>query len=287
MRVASSRESRSSTRSGRGASWLSIGLFTALGLTLGLPLLVAAMWSMVDPKTGWFAPDLVPPSLSTHYWQSTLSDPSILEAFLLSLLIGVLVTVLSSMLALPTAYALARIPFRAKRLIEIFILAPLIVPGIIIAIGLGTLFLRFGLAYSVLGVVLVQTVGTLPLMIRILTATLEGIPEDVLRAARTLGAGPWQLGWHVIVPLARPGFLAGGLLTFISSFEEFDKTFIVGSPFVQTLTTKLWSFLGGQLIIFPSAAVVTFALMVPTLIIFFVADRLSKEDVMAAGMGKL
>lgn len=283
----SSPVSRSSHRLGRGPSWLSIGLFTALGLTLGLPLLVAAMWSLVDPKTGWFAPDLVPPSLSTHYWQATLQDPSILEAFLLSLLIGVLVTALSSLLALPTAYALARIPFRAKRLIEIFILAPLIVPGIIIAIGLGTLFLRFGLAYSVLGVVLVQTVGTLPLMIRILTATLEGIPEDVLRAARTLGAGPWQLGWHVIVPLARPGFLAGGLLTFISSFEEFDKTFIVGSPFVQTLTTKLWSFLGGQLIIFPSAAVVTFALMVPTLIIFFLADRLSKEDVMAAGMGKL
>ena len=271
----------------RRATWLSVGLFAALGLTLGLPLLVAALWSLVDPKTGWFAPDLVPPSVSTHFWQTTLRDPSILEAFGLSLLIGGFVTVLSSALALPTAYALARIPFRAKRLIELFVLAPLIVPGIIIAIGLGTLFLRLGLAYSVLGVVLVQTVGTLPLMIRILTATLEGIPEDLLRVARTLGASPAQVGWHVIVPLARPGFLAGGLLTFISSFEEFDKTFIVGAPFVQTLTTKLWAFLGGQLIIFPSAAVVTFALMVPTLIIFFVAERFAKENVMAAGMGKL
>ena len=273
--------------SSRSATWLSVGLFAALALTLGLPLLVAALWSLVDPKTGWFAPDLVPPSVSTHFWQTTLRDPSILEAFGLSLLIGVFVTVLSSALALPTAYALARLPFRAKRLIELFILAPLIVPGIIIAIGLGTLFLRLGLAYSVIGVVLVQTVGTLPLMIRILTATLEGIPEDLLRAARTLGASPAQLAWYVIAPLARPGFLAGGLLTFISSFEEFDKTFIVGAPFVQTLTTKLWAFLGGQLIIFPSAAVVTFALMVPTLIIFFVAERFAKENVMAAGMGKL
>ena len=275
------------TRPKTGNVWLSVGLFAALALTLGLPLLVAAMWSLVDPKIGWFAPDLVPPSVSTVYWQSTLGDPSILEAFGLSLLIGVMVTFLSMLLALPTAYALARIPFRAKRLIELFILAPLIVPGIIIAIGLGTLFLRLGLAYSVAGVVLVQTVGTLPLMIRILTASLEGIPEDVLRAARTLGANPWQVGWRIIVPLARPGFLAGGLLTFISSFEEFDKTFIVGSPMVQTLTTKLWSFLGGQLIIFPSAAVVTFALLVPTLIIFFLAARFAKDDVMAAGMGKL
>jgi ABC-type spermidine/putrescine transport system permease subunit II len=267
--------------------WLSLGLYVALGLTLGLPLLVAALWSLVDPKMGWFAPDLVPPSVSTYFWQATLADPSILEAFVLSVLIGVMVTFLSTVLALPTAYALARIPFRAKRLIELFILAPLIVPGIIIAIGLGTLFLRFGLAYSVAGVVLVQTVGTLPLMIRILSASLEGIPEDVLRAARTLGASPWQVGRRIIVPLARPGLLAGGLLTFISSFEEFDKTFIVGSPAVQTLTTKLWSFLGGQLIIFPSAAVVTFALLVPTLLIFFIASRFAKDDVMAAGMGKL
>ncbi len=267
--------------------WLSVGLFVALGLTLGLPVVVAAMWSVVDPKQGWFAPDLVPPSVSTYFWSATLGDPSILEAFGLSLLIGAVVTFLSMLLALPTAYALARIPFRAKRLIELFILAPLIVPGIIIAIGLGTLFLRLGLAYSVVGVVLVQTVGTLPLMIRILSASLEGIPEDVLRAARTLGANPWQVGTRIVVPLARPGFLAGGLLTFISSFEEFDKTFIVGSPAVQTLTTKLWSFLGGQLIIFPSAAVVTFALLVPTLIVFFLAARFAKDDVMAAGMGKL
>ncbi len=285
MQVVARASASARPRSGR--VWLSVGLFAALGLTLGLPLLVAAMWSLVNPKKGWFAPDLVPPSVSTAYWQSTLGDPSILEAFGLSLLIGVLVTFLSMLLALPSAYALARIPFRAKRLIELFILAPLIVPGIIIAIGLGTLFLRLGLAYSVTGVVLVQTVGTLPLMIRILTASLEGIPEDVLRAARTLGASPWQVGWRIIVPLARPGFMAGGLLTFISSFEEFDKTFIVGSPMVQTLTTKLWSFLGGQLIIFPSAAVVTFALLVPTLIIFFLAARFAKDDVMAAGMGKL
>lgn len=279
--------SPSITRRKRTTTWLSVGLFAALALSLGLPIVVALLWSLVDPKTGWFAPDLFPPSVSTHFWRSTLRDPSILEAFLLSLGIGVAVTLLSSALALPTAYALARLPFRAKRLVEIFVLAPLIVPGIIIAIGLGTVFLQMGLAYTVLGVVLVQTVGTLPLMIRILVAALEGIPEDLLRAARTLGASPWQVTWRIVVPLARPGFFAGGLLTFIASFEEFDKTFIVGAPLVQTLTTKLWAFLGGQLIVFPSAAVVTFVLMVPTLLIFFLAERFAKEDVMAAGMGKL
>ena len=268
-------------------SWLSVGLFAMLFLSLGFPLLVALAWSLIDPKVGWFAPDLLPPSFSLHFWRSTLDDQGILQSLLLSLLISALVTLLSAALALPTAYALARIPFRAKRAIELFVLAPLIVPGIIVAVGLGTLFLQLKLAYSIPGVVLVQTVGTLPLMIRILVAALEVIPEEVLKAARTLGAGPWQVARRVVVPLAWPGFLAGGLLSFITSFEEFEKTFIVGSPFVQTLTLKLWAYLGGQLIIFPNAAVVTFVLMVPTVIIFFVAERFARDDVLAAGMGKL
>jgi ABC-type spermidine/putrescine transport system permease subunit II len=274
-------------RQHRTRGWLSTALFASLALTLGLPLLVAALWSLMNPATGWFAPDLLPRSVSAHFWQQTLRDPGILRSMVLSLFIATLVTVFSGALALPTAYALARFPFRAKRAVELFILAPLIVPGIIIAVGLGTIFFRLNLVYSIPGVVLVQTVGTLPFMIRVLTAALENIPEDLLLAGRTLGARPLQVARYIVVPLASPGFLAGGLLTFISSFEEFDKTFIVGSPFVQTLPIKLWSFLGGQLIVFPNAAVVTFVLIVPMLVIFFLAERFLKEDVLAAGMGKV
>jgi ABC-type spermidine/putrescine transport system permease subunit II len=271
----------------RKRPWLSVFLFASLFLSLGIPLVVAALWSFIDPKNGWFAPDLVPRSYSLHFWQTTLNDGGILRSLILSLFIAVLVTFLSSLLALPTAYALARFPFKLKRLIELFILAPLIVPGLIVAVSLGTIFFRLGLAYCILGVVLVQTVGTLPFMIRVLTASLESIPQDILLAGRTLGAKPLQVTRHIIVPLARPGFIAGGLLTFISSFEEFDKTFIVGSPFIQTLPIKLWSFLGGQLIIFPNAAVVTFVLIAPMLLIFFIAERFLKEDLLAAGMGKV
>ncbi|MEO1016618.1 MAG: ABC transporter permease subunit [Pseudomonadota bacterium] len=267
--------------------WITIGLYGSACLTLFLPLLVAFLWSVVDPQTGWFAPDIVPRSLSLHHWEDALGDPSIIRSIVLSLLISTVVTFLTGILALPTAFALAKIPFRWKRTVEIFILAPLIVPGIIIGIGVGTLFLRMGLAYTVIGVILVQTIGTLPFMIRILAATLEAIPNDLLHAARTLGATPLKLARHILVPLAWPGFIAGGLLSFIRSFEEFDKTFIVGAPIVQTITVKLWAFLGGKIIIFPNAAVLTFILVMPMLVIFFLAERFLREDVLAAGMGKL
>jgi len=124
-------------------------------------------------------------------------------------------------------------------------------------------------------------------MIRILTATLEGIPNELIYAARTLGATPLLAVTRVALPLAWPGFAAGGLLTFIASFEEFEKSFMVGAPKVRTLATQLWSYLGGEALVLPTAAVVTFILLAPMLLIFVLAERLSKDDVMAAGLGKL
>lgn len=275
---------RHSTRS---QIWIAGGLYGYLAITLFLPLAVIALWAFYDPAVGWFAPDILPQSLSVSAWREVFADREIVPSLLLSLFVSVVVTLLTCVLAFPTAWALARFPFRFRRAIEIFILAPMIVPGIVVAISLGELFFSLGLAGTVLGVILVQTVGTLPLMIRILTATLEGIPEELLLAARTLGASPSVAVRRIALPLAWPGFLAGGLLNFIASFEEFEKSFMVGAPKVQTLIVRLWSYLGGEVLVLPTAAVVTLLLLVPMFIIFLVAERLMKDDLMAAGLGKL
>ncbi|MBL8574980.1 MAG: ABC transporter permease subunit [Hyphomicrobiaceae bacterium] len=267
---------------------LAFGLYAGLFAALAMPLAVAFLWSLVVPKAGWFAPDIVPPSLSLDTWSTMLAGRGLIRGIGVSLVISVLVTLLTTLLALPTAYALAKLPVPGKRAIELFVLAPLIVPGLIVGVGLGLVFIRLGLAYSIIGVVLVQTIGTLPFMIRVLAAAIEAIPDDLVHAARSLGAGPLDVARRLIVPLAWPGFVAGGLLSFVSSFEEFEKTFIVGAPHIQTLTTMLWTYLGGRLIIFPNAAVVTFVLIVPAILVFFLAQAaLRDERALAAGMGKL
>lgn len=271
-----------------GRAWLSIGLFTALFVLLGLPLIVTGLWSLVDPAKGWFAPALLPGGLAFDHWQSMTAQPGLIASVFRSLFISACVVALSALLGLPTAFALAKIPFRGKRAVEVFILAPLIVPGLIVGIGVGLVFYRLNLSYTIPGVILAQTIGTLPFMIRVLAATIENLPMDLLHAARTLGASPAHVVWRIIVPLCWPGFVAGGLLSFISSFEEFEKTFIVGAPLVETLTIKLWATLGGKLIIFPNAAVVTFILLLPTILVFILAERaLRNENALAAGMGKL
>lgn len=274
-------------RSTKSQALIGLGLYTYLGLTLLVPLAVIALWAFYDPKVGWFPPDIIPRSFSVSAWREVLADRNVWPSALLSLFVSVVVTTATGALAFPTAWALAQFPFRLKRAVEVFILAPVIVPGIVVAVSLGEIFFRFGLAGTVLGVILVQIVGTLPFMIRILTATLEGIPNELIYAARTLGASPRVAVMRIALPLAWPGFAAGGLLTFIASFEEFEKSFMVGAPKVQTLAVRLWSYLGGDVLVLPTAAVVTFILLTPMLVIFILAERLSKDDVMAAGLGKL
>jgi len=276
-----------SPRARRNQALIGFGLYAYLTLTLAFPVAIVALWAFYDPAVGWFPPDIIPRSFSLSAWREVLADRNVLPAAALSLFVSVVVTVLTGALAFPTAWALAQFPFRLKRLVEIFVLAPVIVPGIVVAVSLGEIFFRFGLAGTVLGVILVQIVGTLPFMIRILTATIEGIPRELIYAARTLGASPFVAVTRIALPLAWPGFAAGGLLTFIASFEEFEKSFMVGAPKVRTLAVQLWSYLGGEVLVLPTAAVVTLILLTPMLVIFVLAERIGKDDVMAAGLGKL
>lgn len=264
--------------------WLAIGLYGALLLVIGVPLAMIVLWSFAD---GWFPPALIPTAFTLEHWRQIVEDRGLAEATLRSILIATTVTALSGVIALPTAWAMARFPFRLKRAVEMFVLAPLIVPGLVVAVGVGQLFLSLRLAYTVPGVILVQLIGTLPLMIRLLSASLGTIPEDLLLAARSLGASPLRAVLAVVLPLSVPTLVAGGLLTFVESFQEFDMSFIVGAPLVETLPVRLFFYLDGSGIRFTSAAVVSLILLAPVLIVFVLAGRIMRDDVMASGMGKL
>lgn len=273
---------------GRSGPWLIAGLFFALALIgLIVPMIVGVLWSLVNPRAGWFPPNLIPPSLSLDNWRAMFSVPEIGEAAVASFTIAPIVTTLCAALALPTGYALGRRPVPFRRAIEFLVLAPIIMPGIVIATGLGSIFIRFGLEHTMLGVILVQTVVVLPFMIRIVTATFEAVPQDLIDAARNLGAGPLSLGWRVLIPLVVPGLFAGGVFTFIGSMEEFVLTFIVGSPHIRTLPVLLFAYLGGRSQIFTYAAVVTIVLLAPTILLLFLAERALKQEYLAAGLGKM
>lgn len=263
---------------------VSATLFLALAVTIALPVILLVIWSLSDR---WSYPNLLPDALSLDHWRQVLDDDGIGLATLNSLTIAIGVTLLTTILALPTAWAMAKTPMRGKRALEVFILAPSIIPGIVVGVSVGQVLLSLGVAYTTFGVILVQTIGTLPLMIRLLTASFETLPDELIHAARSLGAGPLAILRHLILPLAVPGLMAGGLLSFVGSFEEFDKTFVTGAPVIQTLPTKLYTYLDPYSLQFPLAAIVSLILLLPVLVVFIAAGRIMRDDLMAGGMGKL
>ncbi len=117
-----------------------------------------------------------------------------------------------------------------------------------------------------------------------MSTTFETIPEELIHAARSLGADFMRCLPHIILPLSVPGLLAGGLLSFTGSFEEFHKSFVVGAPVIQTLPIKLYMYLA------PSSrqlAIVFFTLLLPAFIVFIIAGRIMRDELMAAGRGKI
>jgi putative spermidine/putrescine transport system permease protein len=260
-------------------------LFGAI-VIIGLPLLMAVLWSLVNPDFPWSYPDIFPKQLSLFHWNYVFRFTDITRAIITSYTIATLATILAFLLSLPPSYAIAQYDFPGKEFIRIIILLPIILPGMVVALFLSRVFQYLGLAQSLFGLVLGHTLLGLPYMLRLLSTSFEAIPRDVGDAASNLGATNFFRFKDVFIPMLLPGIFAGSIFTFITSLEEFNLTYVIGTPTYQTIPTVLFSFLGYHFVR-TNAAVVSIILMGPNVILLFIADRLLKTDYLTAAYGKL
>jgi len=271
----------------RGVYRLLIGFFVVVQLVwLGAPLLMAVLWSLVNPDYPWTYPQVFPRRLSVHFWQDVFAHTGIVRAIVTSYTIAPLVVVLSIVLALPTSYVLGRRPVPGKRLIMTLVLLPIIAPGIVVALFLSRVFAAFGLAQTFPGLVLGHTLLGLPYMVRVLTTGFSAISQDIIDAAENLGAGAWARIVDVFIPLIGPAIVAGTIFVFTTSLEEFNLTFVIGTPTFQTIPTILYSFLGYNFAR-ANASVISLVLMVPNILILLAVERFIKSDYLSSALGKM
>ncbi|MGV8855487.1 MAG: ABC transporter permease [Devosia sp.] len=206
-------------------------------------------------------------------WDYVLSPYSRLgEAIFNTVLIGGATTLICLAICLPAARVLARERFAGKRAVEFYLALPLIVPEAAIGLALSLLFVRIGLAGSVVGVVLAHLIPTIPYMVRMLTAVYQGLDRQYEEQAYTLGASRWQTMRLVTLPMLLPGVIAGCLFTFLVSTNLFLLTFLLGQGKIITLPTLLFSKLaGGQLD--ASAAGIALVAAVPGVLLLLVSER--------------
>jgi putative spermidine/putrescine transport system permease protein len=255
-------------------------------IVIGVPIAMAVAWSLVDPDNPWSFPNALPPSLSLAQWEYVFKYTDIVRAIATSYEIATAATILAFLLSLPTAYAIARYDFRGKEAIRILLLLPLVLPGLVVALFLSRVFGFMGLAQTFPGLVLGHTLLGLPYMARLLSTSFEAIPRETSDAASNLGASELRKFREIYLPLVRPGILAGAILTFVASLEEFSLTYVIGTPDYQTIPTILFGFLG-QHFIRTNAAVVALILLVPNIVLLFIADRALRADFVASAYGKL
>jgi spermidine/putrescine transport system permease protein len=213
--------------------WL-VPAFTLLALFyLILPILVMIAFSFNDPP-GRF--NFVSGQFSLAAWEHPFARPGLERAITTSLLVASISTVIATALGTLIALALSRYQFRGRSGVSLFIFIPMATPEIVLGASLLTLFVATaseplktitGGALFPLGV---QTILVAHVMFNIsfvvvtVRARMQGFPRHLEEAAMDLGANPWTTFWKVTFPLILPGILAGALLAFSLSIDDFIIT---------------------------------------------------------------
>lgn len=253
---------------------------------VGMPILMAVMWSLVSAKQSWSYPDLFPPALGFDPWRYVFKYTSIKRALITSYSLAPCAVALSFLLALPTSYVLGRKSFPGKKFFNLVVLLPIMMPGMVVALSLSRVFTAIGLSQSFFGLVVAHSLMGLPYMIRVLSTSFQTIPQDVIDAAENLGASTFVKIRDIFLPMVLPGLLAGMIFTFTTSIEEFNLTFVIGSPTYETIPTILYSFMGYNLIR-TNASVVSLVMMTPNIVMLFLVERFLKADYLSASLGKM
>lgn len=253
---------------------------------VGLPVLMAILWSLVNPEYPWTYPDVFPTHVGLYQWEKVFKYTSILTAVKNSVIIAIIVTILCILIAFPTAYAIGRRDIKGKGVLKIIMLIPMIFPGMALAMFLGRFFSLYGLAQHFPGIIMAHTLVCLPYMLRILTSSFEAMPQDLLDAASNLGANNIVKIFELYIPMVAPGIVAGSIFSFIESMQEFNLAYIIASPTIETIPTILYSYMGNNFLR-TSASVVTLILIVPNMIMLLITDKFVKTEHLGAALGKM
>lgn len=215
-----------------------IGRFCGwLGLSALLAPLVYGCWLSFSPDE-FLAPPLH--EWSFRWYQEFWHSPRWTAALRESLVVGVLSVFCSLATGLPLAYALARWHFRGETFLLGAVLLPLAAPPLLVGMGLLPVVQALGLWGNTLSLALAHALYGMPLVCWLTRAALRGISPEIESAARGLGAGPWRIASRITLPLIGPAVLAGAVMAFVLSLNEFILALFLAAPQTETLPRVLW-----------------------------------------------
>ena len=198
-----------------------------------LPVAVVVLLSFNASQFGSFPMT----GFSFRWFAELAQNEAILRAFRTSMILGALTALFSTTLGVLASLALVRYNVPGRNMITTMLIAPILVPEVVLAVAL-LLFLNFlGLPKSFPLLLAGHVIFTLPFVILVVQARLVSIKRDIEEAALSLGASPRQTFFEITLPLMMPAVLAGGLFAFTISFDDITGTLFWKAGGVETVPT--------------------------------------------------
>ena len=221
--------------------------------------------------------------LSLRWFRAIFDAKEIVDAFWLSLALGLASATVAVALAVPAALATVRYRFPGRGVVMGFFLSPLMIPHVVLGVAFLRFFSTLGFTGSFTWLVLTHVVVVMPYAVRLVLAAATGLDSDAERAALSLGASRFTAFRRVVLPLILPGVVGGWMLSFIQSFDELTMTIFVSTPGTTTLPVAMYNQIAHT--IDPLVASVSTVLIVGTLGLMFLLDRIVGLDRVLIGKG--
>ena len=247
------------------------GLWVAAMLAyafLYLPLSVVVAFSFNDSRLNaeWVG-------FTLHWYRLVMQDEAMLAAAGNSLLIALVSSLFATVLGTMAGIAMQR--YKSK-LLSAMVIAPVAMPEILLGVSLLLFFIQvLNLTLGMLSIVLAHITFSIGFVAVIVRSRLASMDESLFEAARDLGATPWNTFRHITFPLIWPAMMAGALMAFTLSIDDFVVTFFTAGVGVQTLPLRIYSMI--KVSVTPEVNAVSTLLMLFTLAMIALASRLAPD----------
>lgn len=214
-----------------------------------------------------------PEGFSLRWFEKFLQSEPFVDAFLFSVRLAIIVTVLATVIGTAAALYIVRHSRRFRAGLQLLIISPLPVPAILTGIALLIFFYAIGLGTrGMVGLVIGHTLVSLPYVFLTVSTVLVGFDRSLEEAARNLGAGPWTTFRRVTLPIIKGGIISGSVFAFIVSFDQFPISLLLASVGSTPLPLQLFDYL--RFSFDPTAAAVSTISILMTVVVVLITERL-------------
>ena len=252
-------------------------------LVIYAPIITLVIFSFNDSKR-----NIVWRGFTAKYYWKAWNNDSLFEAFVNSLTIATISTAISTILGTMVALLLWRFRFPFKPIYEGLMALPIVVPEICMGVAMLAFFSRVTgfptgwiWPFNLSAITAAHIAFSFPFVAIVVRSRLAGFNRELEEASRDLGAGEWQTFWMVIFPSMKPGVIAGALLAFTLSLDDFVVTFFTSGPGTLTFPVKVYSMV--RFSVTPEVNAASTVFIAITILLTLIAMRLQSPEKIATG----